>query len=190
MDNDDNGRGEDLQIDLPVVQTDNETLSPVSTSMPPSGADGYISWTASEFIEHSKSLVWYLILILGAVIVAGLVWLWTRDTITAVTIVVVAVVLAIMGAKKPRDQQYKLDSKGVYIGGRFSPYNEFKSFTLIKRGAFYSLVFTPLKRFGLYKSVYFDPADEEKIMAILTSYLPMEESKRDLLDELMWKVRF
>lgn len=194
MDNDSEEKKDDSEIRLPDMPVDNsyepEAITPVSTAIPPNGSEGYITWTASEFIEHNKSATWYVILILGAVILASIIWLWTRDKITAGTIIVVGLVLAIMGAKKPRDQNYKLDNRGIYIGEKFLPFNEFKSFNLIKRGAFHSLVFSPLKRFGVYRSVYFDPADEEKIMAILASYLPMEEPRRDLLDELMWKMRF
>ena len=167
-----------------------EAINPVSTAIPPKGPEGSITWTASEFIEHKKNASWYLILVAVTVVVAGLIWLITKDKITTATIVVVALMIGIIGSKKPRELEYRIDNEGLHIAGRQYPFNEFRSFSVIRQGSISGLVFRPLKRFSLLTTAYYDPSDEQKILDIIGFYLPMEEGKRDIIDEIMWKLHF
>ena len=165
-------------------------LNPVSTAIPPQGPDGSITWTASEFIQHQKGPIWYAVLIIGSIIFSFLVWLVTKDLITASAIIIAMIMLAIWASKKPRDLEYRIDREGLHINNKILSFNDFKSFAVDHNGAFSSLVFFPLKRFSLLVTAYYDPADEQKILDILSMYLPKQDKKRDYIDELMWKIRF
>ncbi len=131
-------------------------------------------------------------MILGgvALILALLIWLLTKDTITAVSIVIVALILGIMGSRKPQELEYELDQEGLYIAKKHYPFNTFKSFSIVHRGNISVLIFRPFRRFSLYVTAYYDLADEQKIMNILSRYLPIENGGSDVLDDLMWKLRF
>lgn len=159
-------------------------------AIPPRGPEGSISWTASEFIEHKKSASWYLILVGATIIITGIIWFLTKDKITTATIVVVAVMVGLIGSKKPRELEYRIDSEGLHIAGRHFPFNEFRSFSVVHQGSTSGLVLRPLKRFSLLTTAYYDPADEQRILDILGPYLPMEQGKRDIIDEIMWRLHF
>src|SRR5579872_7250368 len=45
-----------------------------------------VSWSASEFIAHHKTASWYLQLVLGAIILAALVFFITHDKLSVVVI--------------------------------------------------------------------------------------------------------
>lgn len=165
-------------------------VEPVSTAIPPSGSGGSISWTAGEFIAHSKGPLWYVILIAVTIVLAGLIFLVTKDKTSTAVIVVVGLVLAIYGAKPPRELQYKVDSSGVQIGNKHYPFDRFRSFAIVQQASFSSLAFLPFKRFALLVTAYYDPQDEAKIIDIISSYLPLEEKPPDFLDKLMWKIKF
>ncbi len=167
-----------------------EPIQSQATAIPPTGSEGSITWTASEFIAHNKGPLWYVVLAVGSVVIAFLFWLLTKDVITSSAFVVVAIVLAIFGAKKPRSLEYRIDKDGLHIGGQLHSFNSFRSFAVMRQGAFSSLVFLPLRRFSLSLSAYYDPEDEQKIISIISAYLPMEEHKQDMLDSLMWRIRF
>ena len=173
-----------------LIEQKQDILNPLSVSIPPSGSEGSITWTASEFIEHQKKFSWYIWLLIISCVVAFLVFLLTKDAVAVVTIMVSAVVFGLMAAKKPKEQIYKIDTNGFYVGEKLFPFSSFRSFAVSHNGAFSSLVFIPLKRFSLLVTAYYDPADEDKILALLSSYLPMEEKKKDLIEELMWKLRY
>ena len=166
------------------------TVNPASTAIPPQGPEGSITWTASEFVAHKKGPLWYLVVILAAVLLSGLIFLLTKDKVSSSAIIVVAVVLIFFGAKRPRELDYRIDKDGLHIGGRDYVYDQFRSFSIVQKGAFSSLIFYPLKRFSLLTTAYYNPLDEKKILAIVSSYLPLEEKSRDLIDDLMWKIRF
>lgn len=163
---------------------------PASTAIPPSGPDGSISWTASEFIAHHKSTGWYVALIGAAIFIAALVWLLTKDKVSAAVVVVGALLLAVYGARQPRQLDYRLDQQGLTVGPRHFSYHAFRSFAIMPEGAFNSIVFMPLKRFSPLTTIYYAPEDEEKIVSLLSERLPMEQRKKDMVDRLMWRIRF
>lgn len=150
-----------------------------------------VTWTASEYIAHHKSPLWYGGFALSVLIVAAVVFFVSgRDILSTVAVVLVSVVFAIYAGRPPRVQEYKLSEAGVTIGQRTYAFADIKSFSLIEEGPFMSINFMPMKRFMPMLSIYFDPADEDKIVAFLTNYLPVEHRKKDLIDHIMGKVKF
>lgn len=178
------------EVVVPDAETKSSLLNPRSTSIPPSGSEGSITWTANEFISHRKGAMWYMALVVGALVLAGIVWLLTRDKITAGAIVVAAIMFAIFAAKKPRELECRIDKDGLNIGSRHFRFEQFRSFCVVHQGGVSSLALIPMKRFALLTSVYYDPQDEEKILSIISSYLPIEERKRDLIDDFLWRIRY
>lgn len=152
--------------------------------------EDHVTWTASEFIAHDKSAGWYFGLAGAAIVIAGLVYLVTRDTISALVVLVAAFALGILGARKPRQLQYQLSFEGVQVGSKYYDFNAFRSFSVVPEGAFSSVVFMPLKRFAPLLTIYYAPEDEEKIINLLSNRLPFEERKADAVDSLMRHIRF
>jgi hypothetical protein len=149
-----------------------------------------ISWTASEFVHHEKSASWYTILGGVSIVVAGGVYLLTKDIVSAAVVLVAAFTLGFYGARKPRQLDYQLDASGLSIGSKHFRYGEFKSFSVAKEGAFSSIILMPLKRFSQVTTLYFAPDNEAEIIKILSVTLPFEEHKKDAVDRLMHKIRF
>ena len=154
----------------------------------PSGPE--VSWSASEFIAHSKTFGWYAILFLSAIGLAAVVYLLTRDVITAGVIVFAALLFGIMAARKPRELPYKVSSDGLHIGEKFYSYDTFKSFSVVQEEGIESIWFMPLKRFMPGLSIYFAPNDGQKIVDVLSNYLPFEAKELDLVDRFMHRIRF
>jgi hypothetical protein len=149
-----------------------------------------ISWTASEFVAHDKSSEWYMLLGLGTVAAAGIMYVLTKDFVSVGVIILAAIIFAVYAAHKPRQLQYRVDLRGITIGGKTYGYDQFRSFSVVPEGAFSSIVFMPLKRFAVPVSIYYAPQDEEKIVELLSEQLPYEQRRRDAVDSLMRKVRF
>lgn len=149
-----------------------------------------VSWTASEFVHHEKSLGWYFGLAIGAAILAFFIYLLTEDVISVVVVIMAAVVLGIYGSHHPRQLHYKLNGHSLTIGGKQYDYGGFKSFSVVPEGAFSGIVFMPLKRFAPPLTIYYAPEDQDKIMAVLSTALPYEEPRRDVVDNFMRRIRF
>jgi hypothetical protein len=147
-------------------------------------------WTASEFVEHSKNTGWYMGLGAGALLIAVIIFLVTRDKISTAVVIVAAVVLAIAAARKPRVLEYQVDDEGLSVGPKLYSYEQFKSFSIIDEGVVPSIYLMPIKRFQVSLTIYFAPADEDAIVGILSDRLPLEDRQLDPVDRFMHRIRF
>jgi hypothetical protein len=167
------------------------SLPPPTADLTTTDKDGQsITWTASEFVAHDKSAGWYVMLAVGVLLIAALIFLSTRDAVSVAVVIVAGLLLGVYGAHQPRQLEYKIDNRGIGIGQKYFGYDEFRSFSVVPEGAFASIVFMPLKRFSLPTTIYFAPDDEDKILAILKDQIPFEEHRRDAIDSLMRRIRF
>lgn len=149
-----------------------------------------VTWTASEFIAHEKGSSWYMALAGGAVLIAAIVYLITKDFVSVAVVVVAGVLLGVYGARQPRQLDYRLDAHGISVGPKQYSYDDFRSFSVVPQGAFSSIDFMPLKRFAPALSIYYAPEDEEKIVTMLSNQLPMEQPRHDIVENLMRRIRF
>jgi hypothetical protein len=177
----------------PATAAPFQQITPYEDTLPHSTAvqdSSSVSWTASEFISHEKSPGWYLNLLVATFALAAFIYFITRDLVSPGVIVFGAIMFGFYASRKPRELAFKIDQGGVQIGDKYHSYDEFRTFSVVPEGAFSSIVFVPLKRFAPLISIYYAPADEEKIVNILTSYLAYEERKHDPIDNLMQRIRF
>jgi hypothetical protein len=152
--------------------------------------DNSISWTASEFIHHHKSVSWYLISLVSGFALAAVVFLLSKDKISTSATVVVTIIFTWYATHQPKQVSYRLGENIISIGSKPYSLNAFRSFFITSEGAFSSVTLLPLKRFGLPLTIYYDPVDEAKIMELLNNYLPMDQQTPDAIDNFMRKIRF
>ena len=149
-----------------------------------------VSWTASEYVAHHKTLVWFAAL---GLVISGLtlgVYLLTKEIVSAAVIIIIGVSFGIFGARQPRVLQYAVDEKGLKVGGKLYPYTEIKSFSVLEEGPIRSILLMPMQRFVPPLSIYYDQADEDRILNVIGNYIPHEEHEHDFVDRLMSKIRF
>jgi hypothetical protein len=148
-----------------------------------------ISWTASEYIHHSKSPVWYIALVVAMLLVIALAVKVGSLTFIMLT-VVMAVALMAVSIRKPRILQYVINTQGLNIDQKFYALNEFKSFGVTTEGAFFSITLIPVKRFMPAVTIYFAEEDGEKIVDILGSHMAMQHIEPDFIDKFTKLIRF
>lgn len=148
-----------------------------------------ITWTASEYIAHSKGTSWYIVYALLSIIVCVVAY-FIADEFTTILLAIMAVLFGIVAARKPRELQYKIDNSGILIDKKMYPYSGFKSFSIIQEEGIESIWFMPLQRFMPGLSIYFAPQDGQKIVDYLGNHLPYEERKMDFVDKIMHRIRF
>ncbi|HEX3568544.1 MAG TPA: hypothetical protein VHT70_02605 [Candidatus Saccharimonadales bacterium] len=166
----------------------NDADDAMPEQQPPAAVD--IQWTASEYIAHQKTAIWYLLLFLATVVIAALVYLVTRDKISTGVVVLVAIIFGAAAGRRPRTLTYGLNFQGITIGNRFYPYSNFRSFSIVTEGAFSSIMLVPLRRFMPSLSIYYAPDDEQRIVEALADRLPVERGKYDLVERFMHRIHF
>ncbi|MEX1995414.1 MAG: hypothetical protein WD887_01405 [Candidatus Saccharimonadales bacterium] len=149
-----------------------------------------ISWSASEYIDHTRGAGWYGLLVLATAALTAGIYFITRDYFASGTIPIIGVVVGVFASRKPRQLSYELSESGFRVGQKTYPYNQFKSFSIIRDGALLSINLLPIKRFMVPVSAYFDAADEEKITDTIGVHLPYEERSMDGVDRLSRRLKF
>lgn len=152
--------------------------------------DDAISWSASEFIAHEKNGAWYAMLIAGALILAILVFVITREWFSIIAIAILAVAIGIFGNLKPKVLNYTVSPNGITAGDKHFEYDVFTSFAVLEDGAMSSLQLLPQKRFMVPITLYLDPAQEDDIIEALGNYLPFEHRERDFTERMSSRFRF
>lgn len=156
----------------------------------PQSSHETVEWTASEYVAHEKSPGWYLLLSLAVLGFAAAVYFITDELVSSIVIIIMGIAFGAFAARQPQELHYTLDNTALHVGNRSYGYGQFKSFTIVDEGPIHSIMLTPLQRFMPPLSVYFAPEDEDKIADALSSYLPYEERRQDIVDRIMRKVRF
>ncbi len=77
--------------------------------------DSEISWQAPEFEYHKKSVTWYWITIIVAVLLLAIV-IWQKNFLFGVFIIIAEVLLIIWGSKEPEMIDFKLTAERFLIG--------------------------------------------------------------------------
>jgi hypothetical protein len=149
-----------------------------------------VVWTASEFIENHKSPMWYSALLVCTILLSALIFFVFHDIIGVVFTVVVALLFAILGGRKPQQIPYQVDEHGITVNGKFYSYGLYKSFSILREGEVGYINLMPLKRFMPEMSIYFAVADESKIADVLAGSLPYDQREEHSFDRLMKKLHF
>lgn len=149
-----------------------------------------VTWTSLEYQATNKTVAWYLVGTLAAIVAAVLAYIFTKDIVSALVILTVIALLLVNAARRPRSQNCQVNQSGIQIGTRFHPYSQFKAFTIDSAGVEPSLVLLPLKRFTPIISVLFPPDKLEEIIAVLQDHIPFEQAISDPVNSLMKRLRF
>lgn len=149
-----------------------------------------VSWSASEFIEHSKGFGWYAAVFAGIAVVAAIAYLLLHSLFSTVALAVIGVIFVISSVHKPKTVNYEINSAGIHLGNKFKSFDEFKSFSIFDEGSLGSITLSPLKRFTPPITIYYGLKDEDNIVDALTNFLPREEIKKDAVEQLMHKIHF
>ncbi len=149
-----------------------------------------ISWTASEYVAHPKTVLWFTGMGLAVGLLTIAVFLLTKDAVSTVVTAIIGITFGAFAARKPQVLDYKLDETGLHIGPKSYSYDRFKSFSIMEEEAIRSILLMPLQRFMPPLTVYYDPADEDEIVRVIGNYLPHEQRSHDAIDRLMRKIHF
>lgn len=173
------------------LTADNEPARPEEpVAEPVDSNEVLVEWSASEFINHQKGTSWYVVLAIGAAILSAVIFFITKEYISIVVIMLMAVVLGVYGAAKPKVVKYTITPKGIGFGNTFHPYSEVKSFCVIKETTIPYVQLLLHKRIAVPLTLYVAPDFMDKITEIIGEYVPYDQKQLDYTDRLSAKFRF
>ncbi len=152
--------------------------------------DNVVTWEASEYINHQKSMNWYLSLTGATLLLGAILYLLVRDIFSLVVLLVMYIAIIVYARREPRVLRYSISGDGVSIGDKHFDYDQLRSFSAIQESGIPSVILTPTQRFMPPVSIYFAPADSENIVGELSKFLPNEQINLNPVDRAMLKLRF
>jgi hypothetical protein len=149
-----------------------------------------IKWSSSSDINIGRHKGWYLGLVFVFAIVSIVFYLISKDLVAAVVILLSGILIYYYGIKRPREINYSIDENSIDINNRKYNLSSYKYFYVNEREHGGSASLVPLKRFSPSLDLFYDIADEDKILEILSNSLPLKQKETDLFDSMMRFIGF
>ncbi|HUA12888.1 MAG TPA: hypothetical protein VL989_00045 [Candidatus Sulfotelmatobacter sp.] len=149
-----------------------------------------LAWVGPEFVSYEKNKLWFVYVTLVCFLLSVLIYIFFRDVITIIVVLVLGSVFALYGARKPEDIHYAVTNTGFSIGAKNYLYSEFRMFNILEEGEFISVEFIPLKRFSVSAGIYFKKDMQDKILSVLNNKLPYEHQAPNFIDNFAKRIKF
>jgi hypothetical protein len=149
-----------------------------------------VTWSASEYLHHEKTPGWYAVSASVTTVLVAIIFLVTRDVFASIVVALVAAAAIIYAARQPETKNYRLSEQGLSVGDKQFSYDQFKSFSIVSEEAINGIWLKPLKRYMPVVVLYYAPEDEERIIAVLSNFLPLEQRELDTIDRVTKRIRF
>lgn len=157
-----------------------------------------IVWQAPESEYSPKDVSWYwLSLILAAVLIIFA--LWQRNFLFAVFVVIAESLVISLAGRFPESWEFKINEKGLILkksgGGaeKIYQFKDIKSFDIHltdEGGDIGELILKFNSKLSPYFKINFFSKDEKELIAALSKFLPREEIKQSLADEIFKIIKF
>jgi hypothetical protein len=147
------------------------------------------SWQASEYVQHHKSMAWYVVVVAAVIVLsvgAGLLHFWFSIGV----FIAMGAAVIVYASRPPRTLTYDLSGDGLHIDGKLFPFHTFRSFSVLRDVSWHTIDLEPTQRFMPRLSVLFNDNDLESIASHLMAYLPRVDRELDMIERLTRYLRF
>ena len=149
-----------------------------------------IQWKAAEYEHFEKDPLWYVGLVVGAIILL-LVALWQKNFFFAVFIIIATALVSFFGRRKPRVVEFLIDEKGIHIGNTVHEYDQIESFSIIQRpGYLDELIITKKAALNPHVRIPIDSHLAETAKEFLKERLTEVEHQHSVIDAIADRLGF
>ena len=151
--------------------------------------DQFVSWSADEYVLKAKSFGWYVMIYLGALVLAALTIFFYRDRLIlmiSMLMVVVASVVAIqfVANKKPKNISYSLDEDTVKVNGKMYALVNFKSFFVTEKDGVEEARLSPVSETSPTTTLKLNDDNKDKVLDILSNNVPYQEKPISWIEKI------
>jgi len=158
-------------------------------SSTPEVDEATIQWQATEYVQHDRGMMWYLVLTGISLALMAIAIFLMQSISFAILIPVMAAALIIYVRRPASLVNYTVSRKGIHINDKLHPYDEFRSFGILSHEGSHSIVLVPRQRFQLSQTLYFPEEVGESLVDMLAARVPMNEVKPDAIDRILARLR-
>ena len=142
-----------------------------------------LTWRAAEYQFIEKSVGWYWLVIIAAIVLIFLAVLG-RNFFFGVFVVLATAMVIFFGRKRPRVLDFRLSAKGVAIGENvFYDYDRLEGFVVLEKpGRLNEIVLKKKAAINPFLKLPIDAKSGKDAEIILQGHLPQIEYEESLLD--------
>ena len=142
-------------------------------------------WKIPEFAEHKRTSLWYLVMMLLALILI-IYSLFTANFLFALIIILVIFIVFLKTYTRPRNLKFKITEDGVLIGNQFFSYNDINNFYFIYDPPAVKKLFFTLKGLSPHLSIPLNNMNPLAIRERLLEYIDedLEREHQTFEDQL------
>ena len=156
----------------------------------PKKPDLGLHWSAHEYLDHQRSLSWFLWFGLITILLATAVYFITaRELLPPISIVVVSICLGVFALKKPQQREYSLEADGIRIGESLRVYESFSRFNVFEDDSLVVIQLAPTRRWIAPLSLYVPREIADEVIDHL-SHVVVYDERKNTLDEVLHQLRF
>lgn len=182
------GSKDDSPVSIEVEHNAQELFNEALASDSVRNINDLIKWEANDG-GQSKSFTWYVSALLICVVAVALVNWLTKDLVSSATVFMAFLVMVIYGSRKPTTHNLQISHGVLSIDTKQYSLQNFKSFSIDERPGVEQVVLTPLKRFMPSLSLPLESKTAPDVINLLQGYLPIEDHKKDAIDDLISRFR-
>lgn len=144
-----------------------------------------IEWEAPEFLRRPKTVSWYWLSAIAAIIILVFAW-WQKNIFFGFFIIIAEALVVYFGRQEPRRLKFSVGEQGVMIANeKYLSYDKLASFWMRpKNEEFQELILKNKSHFLPYLKILTDTESSGRIKKILQNHLPEEEYEDNLLDTI------
>lgn len=148
-----------------------------------------LEWETTGDDHGSRGSLWFGSMVLGSICLSALIFLFTRDIVSTGVVLVALIGVVVYSGRQPKTGHYAFRADYLYVNNK--PYNlkMFKSFSMTEESATVVFRLEALKRLMPYIVLYAPANLADQITTYLTAYLPQQEHKPELTEELFRRLK-
>lgn len=139
-----------------------------------------ITWQAFEFIQYKRSQNWYILLVIIALTLAALAFIFQYWT-SLVLVFLALPVIWLRAKKEPRKITFTLSEEGLGIDKNFHPFSDLQSFWILDAPDEKQLVIRQKKALGTRLEIPLGEQDKKQVRDFLITYLPEKEEEESFI---------
>lgn len=153
--------------------------------LPHENTKALLSWTAPEYIKHSKGVVWFLLAGIVALVCVGYA-VYTASWTMAIAFIALAGVYVISHHREPTEITVSVNDFGLQVGTRSIPYNQIKAFWVVYHPPHIKVLkLLTSDKFMAELSIQLDGQEPGELRQVLLKHIPEYEGKSESFVELL-----
>jgi hypothetical protein len=145
----------------------------------------FIAWQDYEFPVKTKSLKWFIKIIIATIVIGAVLYLLSRDYVTIVALFVGVLILVVYSFRKPKMTNFMIDKYRVVVGKHQFNFLDYRAYFMKEYENHNAVVLIPYKRFAPSVTIYIRADYVDKVVDFISQIIPIGAEPFNMIDFIL-----